>query len=282
MTLLCPVRPSTAPLLRRCGRVAVAAKKFFATDKICFTVGSVNAHCKKKTHLAATFFPSHVDFASPDARRIRPSTSASVFTASPRGGVRRFLATWALRRLLSPDSSRRRRRWAARVTRFETRRLASHRLRESGTGSPWTAELAGAPATGSRRAGASARAPRLSGWRAARAWRPPSRWAASVRQIAGPRTRASVTLGSRARAGSPRRRAGRSTPSPSFTGSARALTPMERRGSRGKVAGTSAASATEACAPELSSVSSGHFSLALGRRLGKVTKDFSPPLVAAR
>jgi len=110
--------------------------------------------------------------------------------------VRRFLATWALRRLLSPDSSRRRRRWAARVTRFETRRLASHRLRESGTGSPWTAELAGAPATGSRRAGASARAPRLSGWHAARAWRPPSRWAASVRQIAGPRTRASVTLGS--------------------------------------------------------------------------------------
>src|SRR5205814_1382524 len=35
----------------RASRRALAAKKFFATDKICFTVWSAQSHCKKKTHL---------------------------------------------------------------------------------------------------------------------------------------------------------------------------------------------------------------------------------------
>jgi hypothetical protein len=41
-----------------------AAKKFFATDEICFTVGSVQPHCKKKTR-------PRVDFAAAPPHRDR-------------------------------------------------------------------------------------------------------------------------------------------------------------------------------------------------------------------
>jgi hypothetical protein len=42
-------RTSPATLLRASRRV-LAAKKFCAADKICFTVWSAHGHCKKKTH----------------------------------------------------------------------------------------------------------------------------------------------------------------------------------------------------------------------------------------
>jgi len=45
--------------LRRSGsRRRSAAKKFLATDKICFTLGSAHLHCKKKTRSAAEFHPA--------------------------------------------------------------------------------------------------------------------------------------------------------------------------------------------------------------------------------
>src|SRR5262245_15123482 len=45
-----------------------AAKKFFATDEICFTVGSVQPHCKKKTRPC-------LDFAAAQPRRDRDRAS---------------------------------------------------------------------------------------------------------------------------------------------------------------------------------------------------------------
>src|SRR5439155_15066650 len=47
-------RTSPATPLRTSRRV-LATKKFFATDKICFTVWSAPPHCKKKTHLRMVF-----------------------------------------------------------------------------------------------------------------------------------------------------------------------------------------------------------------------------------
>src|SRR5262247_3419486 len=47
---LSPIRPSTAPLLRRSALRRYRSKKFRFFYKTCFTVWSVLTHCKKKTH----------------------------------------------------------------------------------------------------------------------------------------------------------------------------------------------------------------------------------------